>query len=223
MTVRRYADLALQYVLNVPSGQPDDADMPLVFCLHGRGADANDLADLAPMIDGPSGYRFIFPNAPKPFEPVPGMTFGYSWFDGLPPERDSIASSRSLLLRFIDQALGRYPTPSGKVIMSGFSQGGLMAIDVGFRTTQSLAGIVVMSGALYEDDPPDFKKRLLVLMVHGTQDEMINVNLARRARRVLEQHGVVVEYHEFPMGHFVTPESMAVVGDFIRRCLSIGE
>ena len=223
MTVRRYADLALQYVLNVPSGQPDDAEMPLVFCLHGRGADANDLADLAPMIDGPSGYRFIFPNAPKPFEPVPGMTFGYSWFDGLPPERDSIASSRNLLLRFIDQALERYPTPSGKVIMSGFSQGGLMAIDVGFRTTQSLAGIAVMSGALYEDDPPDFKKRLPVLMVHGTQDEMINVNLARRARRVLEQHGVAVEYHEFPMGHFVTPESMAVVGDFIRRCLDIVE
>ena len=52
---------------------------------------------------------------------------------------------------------------------------------------------------------------------------MINVNLARRARRVLEQHGVVVEYHEFPMGHFVTPESMAVVGDFIRRCLNIVE
>jgi phospholipase/carboxylesterase len=107
--------------------------------------------------------------------------------------------------------------------MSGFSQGGLMAIDVGFRTTQSLAGIAVMSGALYEDDPPDFKKRLPVLMVHGTQDEMINVNLARRARRVLEQHGVAVEYHEFPMGHFVTPESMAVVGDFIRRCLDIVE
>ena len=98
-----------------------------------------------------------------------------------------------------------------------------MAIDVGFRTTQSLAGIAVMSGALYEDDPPDFKKRLPVLTVHGTQDEMINVNLARRARRVLEQHGVVVEYHEFPMGHFVTPESMAVVGDFIRRCLNIVE
>ena len=99
------------------------------------------------MIDGPSGYRLIFPSAPKPFEPYPGMTFGYTWFDGLPPERDSIASSRNLLLRFIDQALERYPTPSGKVIMSGFSQGGLMAIDVGFRTTQSLAGIAVMSGA----------------------------------------------------------------------------
>jgi phospholipase/carboxylesterase len=223
MTVRRYADLALQYVLNVPSGQPDGAEMPLVFCLHGRGADANDLADLAPMIDGPSGYRFIFPNAPKPFEPYPGMTFGYSWFDGLPPERDSIAASRNLLLRFIDQALGRYPPPSGKVIMSGFSQGGLMAIDVGFRTQQSLAGIVVMSGALYEDDLPDFKKRVPVLIVHGTQDEMINVNLGRRARRVLEQHGIEVKYHEFPMGHFVTPESMAVVGDFIRRRLETVE
>ena len=98
-----------------------------------------------------------------------------------------------------------------------------MSLDVGFRTQRSIAGIVVMSGALYEDDPPDFKKRLPVLMVHGTQDEMINVNLARRARRVLEQHGIEVEYHEFPMGHFVTPESMAVIADFIRRCLETKE
>jgi len=48
---------------------------------------------------------------------------------------------------------------------------------------------------------------------------MIPVLAARRARRVLEQHGIQPEYHEFPMGHFVTPESMAVVRDFLVRCL----
>jgi phospholipase/carboxylesterase len=106
------------------------------------------------------------------------------------------------------------------VILSGFSQGGMMSIDVGFRTKQQLAGIVVMSGALYEEDPPPFSPNIPVLMVHGTEDDMIPVLAARRARRVLEQHGVDVEYHEFPMGHFVTPESMAVVGNFIRRRLS---
>src|SRR5439155_21102453 len=37
------------------------------------------------------------------------------------------------------------------------------------------------------------------------------------------QHGIAVEYHEFPMGNSVRPESMAVVGDFIRRCLNIVE
>lgn len=213
----REGDLSLSYVLRAPSGAADSDALPLVFVLHGRGADANDLAELAPMMG--SGYRFIFPNAPEPFEPAPGFTFGYTWFDGWPAEPGSIKRSRQLLLLFIDEILERYKTPPGKVILSGFSQGGLMSIDAGFRTKQRLAGIVVMSGAVYEEDLPPFTPNIPVLMVHGTEDDMIPVLAARRARRVLESHGVEPEYDEFPMGHFVTPESIAVVADFIARQL----
>jgi phospholipase/carboxylesterase len=214
--------MTLKYVLEVPSGQPDTAELPLVIVLHGRGADANDLADIAPYLDRQdtgSGYRFVFPNAPRPFEPYPGTTFGFTWFDGLPPEQKSLEYARNLLLEFIDEVVARYPTPAGKIVLSGFSQGGMMSLDAGFRTKQKLAGIVVMSGALYEGDLPPLRKDIPVLIVHGTLDEMINVNMARRARRVLEQHGIEPEYHEFPMGHQVTPESLAVVAEFVQRCM----
>jgi len=220
MTLSRHDDLSLRHVLSVPSSKPDDAEMPLVILMHGRGADANDLADLAPMIDG--GYRFVFPNAAKPFEPMPGYSFGWSWFDGWPPEGDSIVQSRTKLLALIDELVERYPTPEGKIAVSGFSQGGMMAIDVGFRTKQKIAGIVVMSGAIYEADMPDLRARreLPMLLIHGTEDEMIPVLDARRTRHILEEHGLTPEYHEFPMGHHVTPESMEVVADFLRRCFS---
>jgi phospholipase/carboxylesterase len=211
-------DLPLRYALSVPSGKPENAELPLVFILHGRGADANDLIDIAPLID--DNYRFIFPNAPEPFEPSPGFSFGYTWFDGWPAERSSFVRSRELLLRFIDEAVARYPTPPGKIVLSGFSQGGMMSLDAGFRTKQQLAGIVVMSGALNEQDPPPLSPEIPVLMIHGTQDDMIPVLAAHRARRILEQHGVEPEYHEFAMGHYVTPESMAVVRDFLVRVLS---
>jgi len=211
----------LRHIVSVPSGQPDGVSLPLVVVLHGRGADANDLADLAPMIDGPGGYRFVFANAPTPFEPYPGMTFGYSWFDGWPPTPESIAASRRELLAFLDQIAKRYPPKDGKIVLAGFSQGGLMALDVGFRTAQPLRGIVVMSGGLYETELPDLpaRKDQRVLIVHGTLDDMIPVVAARRARRVLEDHGIQPEYHEFSMGHHVTQESMAVVTDFIRRVM----
>jgi len=213
--------VTLRYVLSVPSGQSDEALLPLVVVLHGRGADANDLADLAPMMDGPEGYRFIFANAPTPFEPYPGMTFGYTWFDEWPPTPESIAQSRRVLLEFLDEIVARYPPKDGKMILAGFSQGGLMALDVGFRTKQPLSGIVVMSGGLYETELPDFsaRKDQRVLIVHGTLDDMIPVVAARRARRVLEEHGIEPEYHEFPMGHHVTPESMDIVTDFLRRVM----
>ena len=213
--------MSLRYLVTVPSGQPDDTSLPLIVVLHGRGADANDLADLAPMIDGPGGYRFVFANAPKAFEPYPGMTFGFTWFDGWPPTPESIAGSRRLLLEFLDEITERFPPKDGKVILAGFSQGGLMALDTGFRTATPLAGIVVMSGGLYEEELPDLEARKdqRVLIVHGTLDDMIPVVAARRARRVLEDHGIQPEYHEFPMGHHVTQESMAVVTDFILRCM----
>ncbi|HKO58328.1 MAG TPA: dienelactone hydrolase family protein [Thermoanaerobaculia bacterium] len=209
----------LQHLVITPSKQPDTASLPLVVLMHGRGADNRDLADFAPMID--DDYRWVFPNAPKPFQPYPGMSFGYTWFDGWPPEGDSIVESRRLLLELLDDLVRRYPTPSGKVILSGFSQGGLMALDVGYRTEQPLAGIITMSGALYEADKGDLEahRDIPVLLVHGTSDEMIPVNAARRARRVLEDHGIEPEYHEFPMGHHVTDASMKVVGDFLRRNL----
>ena len=221
MALRRDGQ-SLSYVLSVPSGQSDEAPLPLVVVLHGRGADANDLADLAPMMDGPEGYRFIFANAPAPFEPYPGMTFGYSWFDGWPPTPESIAESRRLLLEFLDEIAARDPPKDGKMILAGFSQGGLMALDVGFRTAQPLRGIVVMSGGLYEEELPDFRARKdqRVLIVHGMLDDMIPVVAARRARRVLEDHGIEPEYHEFPMGHHVTPESMKIVTDFIRKAMA---
>ena len=117
--------LSLQFVERTPSGCT--GELPLVVVLHGRGADANDLADLAPMLDGPEGYRFIFANAPKPFEPYPGMVFGWTWFDGWPPTRASILESREKLLTFLDELAENYPPKDGKIILAGFSQGGMMA------------------------------------------------------------------------------------------------
>jgi phospholipase/carboxylesterase len=220
MTLTRHDDLSLQYVLNVPSGKADDAALPLVVILHGRGADANDLADIAPWID--RGYRFVFPNAPRPFEPSPGMSFGFSWFDGWPPARAAVVESRGRILDFLGEITERYPVDGDRIVLAGFSQGAMMAMDAGFRAARPPRGIVMMSGVLFEDDVPQFEARRdqKVLIVHGTDDDVIPIRAAWRARAVLEEHGLEPEYHEFAMGHNVTPESMAVVGDFLHRCLA---
>jgi phospholipase/carboxylesterase len=202
----------LKYVKNVPNGAADDVQLPLVIVMHGLGADANDLVDIAPYLD--HGYRFLFPNAPKPFEMGGGMSFGFTWFDGWPAEPESFREARQLILEFLDQALEQYPTPPGKVILCGFSQGAMMALDIGFHTEKPIAGIVSMSGALNEEELPPFKN-IPVLIVHGTVDDRIPVNTARRARAVLEEHGVDTTYEEFPMGHHVTDESLHAVRDFM--------
>lgn len=208
-----------------------------MIVLHGRGADCNDLAGIAPYLgpaseeksagetadaDAPSklrprGYRFIFPNAPRPF----AYGGGFSWFDGWPPEGDSIVESRTLLLRFLEELRARYPIDGDRTVLTGFSQGAMMSLDVGFRTEIPLRGIVMMSGGIHEAGAADFASRRNqpVLIVHGTEDDVIPIIAARRARAVLEAAGITPEYHELPIGHHVSPEELAIVARFLETCM----
>ena len=208
-----HEDLTLRYLVS-PSG---DAELPMVIMLHGRGADMRDLADLADLLADRGSVRFIFANAPRPFEPYPGMSFGWTWFDGWPPEQKSVAASRELLQKFIGEVTNRYKTT--RLVLAGFSQGAMMALDAGLRT--DVAGIVAMSGGLYEHDLPDLsaRKNLPVLIAHGIHDDVVPVHYARRARHVLEEAGLDVEYHEYPMQHQVAQEEVTVVREFLRRVL----
>ena len=215
-------DLPLRHLVSVPSGRGDADALPMVILIHGRGADMNDLADLAPMLDPSFGCRFVFPNAPKPFEPYPGMAFGWTWFEGWPPQHESILESRATMLAFIDEVTARYPTPEGKLVVAGFSQGALMALDCGLRTEKPVAGLIAMSGGLYEHELPDLtrSKGLPLLIAHGTQDDVVPVTYARRARRILEDAGLDVEYHELPMAHQVALEEAEAVKAFLERVLA---
>lgn len=211
-------DLSLKYTESVPSGA--SGSLPIVVLIHGRGADAQDLADLAPALD--DGYRFVFPNAPVPFEIMRGYSQGFTWFDGWPPVDSSFEKSRALLLNFISELSERYSTPVNRMVLGGFSQGGMMSIDVGFRLDPSPAGIVVLSGAPYEKELPDLaaRKDVPVFVAHGLADDVIPPFAAQRTRALLEQAGIRPEYHEYDMGHWIVPEELDAVRAFIRRALS---
>ena len=205
--------LSLNYLLEVPSHRPDSDAMPMVVLIHGRGADAHDLADLAPLLDPPTGARFVLPNAPKAFEVYPGMAYGWTWFEGWPPEQQSVAASREILLKFLDEVTARHPTTS--LIIGGFSQGGMMSFEAGLR--REVNGIVAMSGGLYDKDLPDLRQnaKVPVFIAHGTVDEVVPVMYARRARATLEEAGFDVEYHEYEMGHQIVMDEITAAKAFI--------
>ena len=208
-------ELSLRHLVS-----PDtDAELPMVLMLHGRGADMHDLADLAGLLADEGTCRFVFANAPRPFEPYPGQSFGWTWFDGWPPVPASLAASREILVKFIGEITQKYKT--SKLILAGFSQGAMMALDVGLRS--DVAGIIAMSGGLYEADQPDLaqKKGLPVLIAHGIYDDVVPVQYARRARHLLEEAGLDVEYYEYPMQHNVAQEEVGAVRAFIARLAEV--
>ena len=70
-------------------------------------------------------------------------------------------------------------------MLFGFSQGTMMALQVGLRRAAPVAGIVGFSGRLLEPErlAAEIAARPPVLLVHGDEDPMVPVRLASPRRR----------------------------------------
>jgi len=202
----------LTYLEVAPPDAP--ADLPLVVALHGRGASAEDLAPLAQAIAAP--WRWVFPNARLPLD-VGGWE-GYAWYDLAAPERD-IPPSRRAIEGLLGDLWARLGVGPARTALLGFSQGGVMTLDVGLRAAMRFAGLVVLSGYLALVDgieaalPRATHQRLLI--IHGTEDPIVPVGRARATHQQLVAAGLAPEYHELEMGHEVTSEVLALVARFL--------
>jgi phospholipase/carboxylesterase len=199
----------------------DSPDLPLIICLHGRGADANDLASLAFEVH-PEGYRWLLPQGPLPVPLGPRAT-GWAWYS-LGEERPSaVVAARERVMEFIKETTTALSVPVNRMALMGFSQGAATSLHVALTGGQTFAAVVAMSGYLRAAETLDVKAGAVtpqkILMVHGTQDQTLDISLAREARALLDQAGLAPRYAEFPMGHTITAESLNTVREFLTETL----
>ncbi len=203
---------------------PPDApyDLPLVVALHGRGASADDLAPLAPELDA-THYRYIFPNGRLPVDL--GGWFGFAWYN-VGNQAADLPGSRAAVEALLSELWARTDLGPAQTVLLGFSQGAVLTLDVGLRSAERFAGLIAMSGYLFEDDtlPAALAgaRDQRVLIVHGVADPVLPVDRGRAARQALEIAGLCPEYHEFPMGHEISAASVAVVRTFLHAVLPPG-
>lgn len=179
--------------------------------MHGWGANAEDVASLLPLLNLPD-YQFVLPNAPYPY---PYSPIGRAWYE-LRGENmyQGLAESRQLLTDFLESLESTTGIPLSRTILSGFSQGGAMTLDVGSKLP--LAGLVVMSGYLHPDALTAAKSGIgPTLITHGKYDEVVPLQAALKARETLKSLGVAVEYHEFDMGHEIDLKTLEVLRNFV--------
>jgi phospholipase/carboxylesterase len=212
----------LQFIQVEAENAPDD--LPLIFAMHGRGADARDLVGIAGEID-PNGYRWIFPQGPRPVQLAPGYT-GWAWYELGEDRASTVVASREMLGAFIEAQMQRLGVPRNRTLLTGFSQGGVMTLHTGLSAEQPFAGLAVQSGALHAPETlerilPERRDRTL-LWVHGTHDPTLPVELAHQGIEILKKAGLEPEYVELPMGHEITPQSLNIVRDYIHRVLPPG-
>lgn len=145
---------------------------------------------------------------------------GYSWYDLNGDSEPGILRSRRLLLELLDaQAAAGFPTDQTALL--GFSQGCLMTVDVGFRYSRRLAGLVGISGYVW--DPETLLRELSpvareqrMLFTHGTRDPLIPFAEVARQVAELKRAGLSVDWREFNKVHTIAGENeLAVIREFL--------
>jgi phospholipase/carboxylesterase len=187
--------------LDGPSHGPHAGGKPghLAILLHGYGADGNDLIGLAPVL-APLMPDVVFhaPNAPYPCE---GNPMGFQWFGISRLDREvaaaGVRSAAPYAEAFLDDTMARHGLDESKTVLIGFSQGTMMALHVGLRRKNPLAGIVGFSGMLAAPGAlgSEIRSKPPVLLVHGDSDEMLPAMLTQRAAQTLQENGVEVGVH----------------------------
>jgi phospholipase/carboxylesterase len=195
--------VALTARVRASGGEPEGA----LVLLHGRGADEHDLFPLLDALDPERRLVGATPRAPLALPPG-----GAHWYvlAGIgTPDQETFMSSYAALSEWVDGFLAEHGFGHDRLVLGGFSQGGVMSYSVGLGAGRPRpAALTVFSSfvptvAGFELDlspplPP-------VAIGHGSLDPVIGVEWGRRARALLESAGVDVLYRETPMGHQIDP------------------
>ena len=202
-----------------------------VVLLHGFGAPGDDLVSLAEEIDAP--VRFVFPEAPLELGGLYGEARAWWLLDlarledelrrGAPRDRrdeipDGLPAAREQVMRLLDQVTSRLPTK--KLVLGGFSQGAMVALDVALHRDTPPDGLILMSGTLLAASAWEPRMTKLagvpVLQSHGRGDGLLPFHVAEVLRDKLRAAGAGVDWHEFIGGHEIPRNVLAAATKFLR-------
>jgi phospholipase/carboxylesterase len=198
----------------------------LVVFLHGYGADGNDLigigkqwAEILP------DAAFVSPHAPEPCGQSP---MGRQWFALTfrdPDERwRGVNQAQPVLDAFLDAELTRWGLTEDKMVLIGFSQGTMMALHAGLRRKTAPGAILGFSGMLTGEEHLKAQATVKppVMLVHGSDDEVIPMQAMFLASQALAEADIPVEWHLSPgLGHGIDPEGMMHGLSFVAKALGV--
>ena len=224
-------DKTLLPCIEILTGKDPDA---AVIWLHGLGADGNDFVPIVPELRLPTGLaiRFVFPHAPvRPVTINNGFPMR-AWYDVLAADIASradmagVGASQQAIEALVAYELAR-GIAARRIVLAGFSQGGVVALHTGLRHAERLAGIVALSTYLVAADRLPVEagaanRDVPIFMAHGDSDPMIRPEWGESSRHALEASGYRVEWHTYRMQHAVVLEEIQAIGAFIARVLARG-
>jgi phospholipase/carboxylesterase len=205
-------NLSLEYLIREPKIKLDKN--PLLLLLHGYGSNEADLFSFASEL--PEEYYVISARAPY------DLQYGsYAWYainfdanENKFSDHEQAKSSRDLIAKFIEELIINYPIDEKNVSLLGFSQGAILSYAIALSHPEKIQKVIALSGYVSE---PIFEKNyknndfsnLKIFAAHGTVDQVIPVEWAKRTKPFLNGLGIQSVYHEYPIGHGVSPQEFS--------------
>lgn len=201
---------------------PDSA----VILLHGYGADGKDLISLgqqwAPYCPD---TLFIAPDAPDICEASP---LGRQWFSLEPFSYDAMSERATnvwpIISDYVDAVIDEFSISPKKVVLAGFSQGTMMALQTALCRDRAVAGVLGYSGKLLNHDlaATTKNKDTAIHLIHGVVDPIIPVEEWEKASTILKDNGFKVSgYTSNKLPHGIDANGIESGLFFIRDVLGI--
>jgi len=213
-------ELSLEYQVREPKILLDKN--PLLLLLHGYGSNDSDLFSFASEL--PDEYFVISARAPY------DLQYGsYAWYainfdadQNKFSDHDQAILSRDLVVKFIEELKVKFPIDSSNITLIGFSQGSILSYSIALSYPNIVQRVVALSGYLNLDinsnnyQNNDFSK-LKIFASHGTVDQVIPVEWARKTDPILKSLGINSTYKEYPIGHGVSPQNFFDLKDWLQE------
>lgn len=203
-------ELSLEYKVREPKILLDKN--PLLLLLHGYGSNEDDLFSFASEL--PDEYFVISARAPY------DLQYGsYAWYainfdadQNKFSDHDQAVLSRDLVVKFLEELKSKFPIDISNITLIGFSQGSILSYSIALSYPKIVQRVGALSGYLNLDTTivnyqnNDFSG-LKIFSSHGTVDQVIPVEWARKTDPILKSLGINSTYKEYPIGHGVSPQN----------------
>jgi len=211
--------------------EPNTKASCCVIWLHGLGDSGAGFSPIVPVLNLPQDHeiRFIFPHAPEQAVTINQGVVMRSWYDiksmdlhnraDINGVMESEQKLHALIQEQIDSGIA-----ADKIVLAGFSQGGVISLFAGLRYPQKLAGILAMSCYLPSPDslPADLSvanQQTPILQHHGEQDEVVPISAGKMANTLLVEAGYSAQWTSYAMPHTVVAEQLADISEWIQAVL----
>jgi phospholipase/carboxylesterase len=201
--------LSLHYLIREPKIKLDKN--PLILLLHGYGSNEEDLFSFAAEL---SDECYVV-SARAPYD----LQYGsYAWYainfdadENKFSDNEQAKSSRKLIASFIEELTSNYAIDSDDITLLGFSQGAILSYAIALSHPEKIKNVIALSGYANEDimesnyQKNDFSQ-LRIFHSHGTVDQVIPIDWARKTKPFLEKLEIESVYKEYPIGHGISPQ-----------------